>query len=492
MRLLIPIFVLLMFIIGCNNDDITDTGHVKFSFSTDTIAFDTVFTAIGSTSRILTLQNPTSKDVTISSIRTGSNNSFFKLNIDGFSANILNNIEIPAHDSIYIFVQVNIDPQDKNNPVFIEDSIIVENNNGSQSVLLHAFGQDVHFIRSAILENTTWVAGKPYFVTDSVSILPNSTLKIEKGVTVYCYKSARFEVYGNIEIDGTPEEPVVFRGHRLDSVMTQWGYDKTTSQWSGIYIYPSELKNKISNCIIRNAEIGLYFGEYDNSTEQVKIDVRNTIIHNNSYAGIYAVNAIANFINCQITNSGYYNLFIFAGGSYQFQHCTIANFFGNETGTKRQKFENLVLTNAVIDGDYIIYNPLKKASFTNCIIDGNLENELKMQFIDNVESDFLFTNCAIKAHESYLVDFPNRFVDCYFNEEIKYRAVERWNYDFRPDTASFVIDKGTPSIFTLSPITRFDLLGVSRLTDNKPDIGAYEFILEQEPEVELFKHINPR
>ena len=58
-----------------------------------------------------------------------------------------NNIEIKANDSMYVFVQVNVNPTTANLPFIIRDSIQVSYNGNNKLVQLEAWGQNAHFFR---------------------------------------------------------------------------------------------------------------------------------------------------------------------------------------------------------------------------------------------------------------------------------------------------------------------------------------------------------
>jgi len=87
---------------GCKkNSQLTSGGEVRFS--TDTLAFDTVFTAAGSFTLSLKIINPQNERIVLSSVRLEQgNNSFFKLNVDGFAGNNIQDLEIAANDSAYV------------------------------------------------------------------------------------------------------------------------------------------------------------------------------------------------------------------------------------------------------------------------------------------------------------------------------------------------------------------------------------------------------
>ena len=54
--------------------------------------------------------------------------SNFRLNVNGVVGNELYDVEVPGHDSIYIFVEVTIDPTGQNLPMVVQDSIVFSTN----------------------------------------------------------------------------------------------------------------------------------------------------------------------------------------------------------------------------------------------------------------------------------------------------------------------------------------------------------------------------
>lgn len=132
---------------SCRKDNITTNPSDKLAFSTDTLTFDTVFTTLGSTTLYFTVHNPNSQKISISNMHlSGGENSIFRLNIDGQAINQASNVEIPANDSIYVFVAVTVDPNIENNPFVMYDSVLFETNGNLQSVTLQAWGQNANFI----------------------------------------------------------------------------------------------------------------------------------------------------------------------------------------------------------------------------------------------------------------------------------------------------------------------------------------------------------
>ena len=94
----------------------------SLEFSSDTLTFDTVFTTVGSVTRWITIYNPTNRDMVLDEIRlVDQANGVFRLNIDGIPGNQASNVLIPSKDSIYIFAEAIVDPNNALNPLVIYD-----------------------------------------------------------------------------------------------------------------------------------------------------------------------------------------------------------------------------------------------------------------------------------------------------------------------------------------------------------------------------------
>ncbi len=115
LKYLLTLLIAFSLLFGCTDQfNFTDNPNAKLSFSTDTVHFDTVFTTIGSTTLQFRFYNNNNNAVKTTIQLAGGNQSNFRLNIDGLAANSLTDYEIRANDSAFIFVEVNIDPQNSN------------------------------------------------------------------------------------------------------------------------------------------------------------------------------------------------------------------------------------------------------------------------------------------------------------------------------------------------------------------------------------------
>ena len=155
----------------------------------------------------------------ISDIRlVGGPDSDFRLNINGISADELQDLEIPANDSIYVFVEVTINPLGENQPIIVKDSIEFLTNTNLQYVKLVAWGQDIELIKSSISVDAEWTDHRPYVVYENVLVEKNATLKINPGVRVFFHAGTGLYVKGKMQVDGNAEKPVVFQADRLEAV----------------------------------------------------------------------------------------------------------------------------------------------------------------------------------------------------------------------------------------------------------------------------------
>ena len=109
--MLLPV-VLLLLLTGCREHIVSDDPSLRLTFSVDTLCFDTVFTSIGSATRQVMIYNPNKNALRISSVAL-EKGAYFRINIDGeVDSRYMRDIEIGGGDSLYLFVQVKINPQD--------------------------------------------------------------------------------------------------------------------------------------------------------------------------------------------------------------------------------------------------------------------------------------------------------------------------------------------------------------------------------------------
>ncbi len=468
--------LLFVTLFSCEDDGYLTSADVKLMFSSDTITFDTIFTTIGSTTKRFTVRNQYSEDVLVSQIRlVGGDASNFRINVNGMEGNELYDVEIPAKDSIYVFVEVTIDPTGQNLPMVVTDSIEFITNLNFQSVTLIAYGQDFNLIEREVLETQTWTSDKPYLVYDYAYVDSSSVLTIEPGTKIYFHDDAGLYVKGTIIADGEFDNQIQFLADRLES-----SYEDIPDQWSGVVLYSGSHDNVMDFVTIKNANIGLQVGTIEDDG-YASLTLTNSKIENMSYAGIFAMKSKIYGYNDLIANCGYYAVALLVGGDYEFYHTTIANYWSYSSSTRTTP--SLVVSNVLLvddsDGSSISYSSdLTQATFGNSIIYGNLTTELELG--DNGENSFeyLFDNCIIQIPDTVNTSNKSHYINVWKGSGYNPRFLDPYDdFNYELDSLSAAINIGKVSYSKLYPL---DLLNTSRTSDDGPDLGAYEYFAEED------------
>lgn len=455
---------------SCEDEKYVTSSDAKLVFSEDTVRFDTIFTTIGSATQHFKVYNPYSQAVLITSIRlAGNEDSKFRLNINGIPTDEVLDVPIPANDSIYIFVEVTIDPSGENQPLIERDSIEFVLNNNLQKVMLEAWGQDITIIKDPVSSDTEWTAEKPYLVYANTLVDSKVKLTIGPGTRVYFHKNTGLYVKGQLLVNGTFEKPVVFQADRLEEE-----YEDVPDQWNGIFLYSGSHDNLLNFAEIKNANIGLQVGNIENDG-YASVSIQNTKIYNHSYAGIFAMKSKISAYNTLIYNCGYYAAALLIGGEYEFYQSTIANYWGGYS--RSRSTSSLMISDHVIveqsNGSSVTYTgDLDKAYFANSIITGNIVtgNEVELVRLGEPAFNYRFENCLLQLADTFNVTSQKHFLNILKNGNPRF--VDPYvEMDFQLDTLSDAKDAGSSEIGVLFP---YDLLNQNRTKDAAPDLGAYE------------------
>ena len=465
-KYLLYIAVLLTGVFSCERYEVYRGQDAWLGFSTDTVFFDTIFTTIGSTTKNLRIYNDYDQPLEISSIElAGGPSSVFRLNIDGYPGNSATNIEIPPKDSLYIFVEVTLDPNNRDSLLVIHDSIVFNTNGNLQDVNLVAWGQDVHFFRKDTIGTSTWLNDKPYLIVDYLIVDSMETLTIEEGVRIHLHKDAVLIFKGTLKARGSLENPIVIQGDRLEYL-----YRDIPGQWGLIYFWPGTRENELEYVNIKNGTIGL-MADTVYTPETPNLTLKNCRIENMSSVGILGQGTSIHASNTVVASCGQLAILLNIGGSYEFYHCTVGNYWGS--GFSNRTTPSLAMTNFYEDiYGQIHVRPIEKAHFGNCIIYGDKEFEISINEHEDSEIPYLFDHCLIKADpEDFDLADPEHFTGIINLEDPRF--VDYNNNNLQLDTLSPAKDKALYDIAVQYPV---DIKGESRLGELGPDIGAYERI----------------
>jgi hypothetical protein len=475
--LLLIVFLLLFS--SCRKDELLLDSSAKLEFSTDSVLFDTVFHYAGSTTKVFRIYNKHDQPISISkAYLAGGTGSAFKLNIDGVSttasAPVINDIEILGGDSLYVFVQVYVNPTGSM-PVLIKDSIIFETNGNIQDIKLTAIGQDVYLHKplagkfysllsswSFASPDTILPVDKPHLVFGYLVVDSAHRVIIPAGAKFYMHNRAVLWVYrdGTLEVQGTKGNEVTFQGDRLEPE-----YRDLAGQWSKIWFSQLSKNNIVNYAIIKNGGIGVQCDTVAPGGIPT-LRISNTIIKNMSAAALYGQGAHIRAVNCLFFNCGQYLAALTIGGNYSFLHCTFADYWA---GDEARTTPLLVMNNYYVSSaSVLIPRPLDSCYFGNCILHGDLGEEIG---IDSTTSygpglfNYKFDHCILRtarntADPHYIVPYPNA--------DPGFANVSDENYHPYAGSSN-IINKGNPAI-----VVPKDLDNNLR-SDSFPDVGAYEF-----------------
>lgn len=356
-----------VFIVACDDDtDFSSSPTHLLRFSNDTITFDTLFAETTSFTASFLVHNRNGSSLRISSVALGGGaGSPFRVNVDGQHGNNIRNVEVRENDSIFVFVDVNLDRSGTDVPFTVRDSLVFTLESGiRQQVQLVACGRNATRLKAPVVERDTTFGVGAYIIYDSLTVAEGAQLTLAAGCELYFHSGAGASVYGTLVAQGTKQQPVIFRGDRTDNLFDYLPYDRVPGQWNGIVFHSSSNNNSLDWCDIHSANYGIYIVSGD--TAQHRLTLTNSTVCNFSGDAFAAENAHVDVNNSLIANAGG-NCVKIIGGSVRFIHCTIANFY-----VWKQRDCALALHNT-LEG---VPAPLREALFANCIITGSKNDEI--------------------------------------------------------------------------------------------------------------------
>lgn len=479
------ILVLLVFsalFSACRRDLFSSDASLKLKYSKEEVFFDSTFTQIGTPTEFFMVRNTTKHNLLIDRVYlAGGSTSKFRLVVDGEAGTSVEDIEIAAGDSIYVFVEATIDPSGSTGSLFETDSVMFFYNGNLDGVTLYAAGNDAIYLyptdtivnsqTGAIFTyinicDQTWVPGKPYVIVGRGVVDEGCKLTIMAGTQVHFFKNSELWVYeGTLQVLGEQNNPVVFSGTNQMLATSE-----IPGQWNGIVIFDGQTDNIIRHAKIKNATIGINMQpvseNFYNINTPRKLTLENVVIENMTSLGIYAQSFNLDATNVRVSNCGQGGVACIFGGEYNFMHCTLADYW---PGTGRPN-PSLLIGNGFNRNDTLYANDLKFRMY-NSVVTGNQLNELIVDSVGGTTFDYRFENCAFTLDNNY-----NPPTDKFFNiiKNLDYKFVgQSWN-DYRLLDGSPLIDAGNYSLTQGQSKAWFDLEGKNRLVDGKPDIGAIE------------------
>jgi hypothetical protein len=468
MKQSLPLYCLSLFVLcfvfsSCKKDSVITSADARVYFMSDTLKFDTVFTSTGSITKSFKIFNQNDQRLQLSKVKLmGGNTSSFKININGTTATELNNLEIAANDSIYIFVSVSINPNAANLSFIVSDSILISYNSNERYVQLQAYGQNANFLNNKVITgNVNWATTLPYVILGSLRIDTTATLTIPAGCKIYSHANAPFIVDGTLIINGTKDNEAVFTGDRLDDP-----YINFPASWPGIYFRNTSKNNVLKYGIIKNAYQAVVV-QNPPINANPKLVLHQCIIDNAYDAGILCTNSSLQADNSLISNCGS-NIALIYGGDYNFTHCTVAG-YSNAFITHKNPL--MSVSNYATNAGGTVTNNLN-AVFRNNIFWADTTGFVPNEVVVNKQGSNAFTVLFDKNIYRGTSDPANSTLNGNIrNADPLFDSIDVFKryFDFRitKNTAAPGINKGTVTSFTK------DLDNRNR-NNGLPDLGCYE------------------
>ena len=164
-------------------------------------------------------------------------------------------------------------------------------------------------------------------------------------------------------------------------------------------------------------------------------------------------------------------------------HCTISN---NGVPGASRSTPSVVLTNTFNNPEFNEFTgkyeyvlrtgDLEQADFLNSIVYGSYSHEIQLVKNTSVLFNYRFDNCLLKASQDSIdLEPAGSFASIVLNLDPHFtNDSDRYHLDYSLDTLSPAKDSGDIQWLVTYPFLDMDISGISRFTDGKPDLGAFE------------------
>jgi len=473
-----------LFLISCYDEKFTTDTNDSLTIKIDTLTFDTVLTQISTVTRYFKIYNPHGLSIRIGEIKiAGKDAHFFRLNVDGYTADIIRNVDILPEDSIYVFAEATIDPEQplSVSPFIIEAEIVFTTHNADQKVTLIAWGQNANYIpgpdspnRISLLTcdfgEVIWDDPRPYVLYGTL-LIDSCTLVLPPGARLYVHGGIANNqlgifneglIYtlpaGRVKVMGTVTDPVIIRDDRIEP--------DHVGSWAGIRLGPESGPHQFSYMQMSSANAGII------ADSASSVDIDHSSISYTGGPGFYARHATASISNSLFYKNGGQSIALTFGGDYEINYCTVAS-FGNDA-------EAMLMTNFYCS-DPLCSEGVLLHQFTgrinNSILIGSSSDEVWMVDADIAGQGLLdvqMKNNIVVVDElldeiNYPLFFESICSNCFEYSFGDTLFVDMFKDDYHLDTMSIAEMKGLPL-----PAFTDDLEGNIR-DILLPDLGCYEF-----------------
>ncbi|QSS97400.1 hypothetical protein [Psychroflexus sp. ALD_RP9] len=511
MRYIIKFSLVLLFILGissCREDFSTSINSGNLRFSKDTVYLDTVFTNIGSSTYQFKVYNNSDDDISIPQVTLAKGeNSKFRLNVNGRTGKLINNVEILAKDSIFVFVEVTADISEvaQNSLEFLyTDQINFTSSSQTQKVELVSLIKDARFLyperfpdgttetlslgqnadgEEVLIEGffmsdqeLVMTNEKPYVIYGFAAVPSGKTLQIEPGARLHFHdgsgliaaNGATIHAIGDYSSTDDLENEIIFESDRLEPE-----FSDVPGQWNTVWLTAGSTNHIFEHVTIKNATVGVLMDSSD-GTINPTLQLKNTQIYNSSNVGLLARTGNIIAENLVINNAGQAALNLSLGGTYDFKHCTLVNYWQNSF----RNFPAVLIENELETQEQIFVADLN-ASFSNCIIYGNENIELQFNANENAAFNINFDHSLVRFND-FNNNFANEALYNFDDTSIYTNIILNETPDFlNPQENQLIIGQDSAANISGNQTTAnqvpLDILSEDRTL--MPNLGAYQSII---------------
>ena len=354
-------------LVSCSDDDkFSSDVSAVLTFSTDSLAMDTVFANTSTRTYDFWVYNQGESGIRIREVRLDHpSQAGFRVNVDGnYVDSIAYDFEIRKGDSIRVFVELTAPETQEDTPQRVEDQLIFALENGrEQSMKLSAYTWKAIIFKDELLVDEDMV------IDDRHPLVFMKDIVVNKGATLflshahlYFHDGAGIEVFGTLKVDSC-----LFRGDRLDRMFPYLPYDRVSGQWKGIFIHSSSKGNAFLDSEVRSSCAGI------SCDSQSSLSLHRCTIHNCKGPGLELDEASATIDSCRITNTLGDCLNVI-GSSVTLNHTTLAQFYpfsaNRRVALRFDAKSILACDNTLVTGyeEDVIMGDGTNFSFANCIL----------------------------------------------------------------------------------------------------------------------------
>ena len=398
---------------SCIEDGLATSASCQPAFSTDTLRLGTVWTGTPTPTYRFTVYNRHDKILNLSRVAfRDDSRDVFRLNVDGTAGSEITDIEIRPNDSVFVFIEATLPETGLTRIETVTSHIDFLVNGVTSSLPVVASARDLRRMHAAVItSDTVFTPDYPIQVFDSLVVAPGATLTLDPGTQLLFHDKAKMIVRGTLIAAGTPEHRIDMTGDRTGNVVASIPYDIMSGQWSGLSFASGSVHNRLDFTTVRNSTEGTALGSL------ASLEMRGAVLRNANGFPLSATGASITAVGCEIAEGGD-GVISLDGGTYRFDHCTVANHYlfsvfggpaiqiGNVKGSGATAVE---FSNSIIYG---LGDELSPTDLTDTSI-----RFVRCLFGSSGSDDDHFVNCLWQADPLYLLDRSKYIFDYHLQQK---------------------------------------------------------------------------